>query len=71
MSHELPQRPAGNGLFPAWIGGLKYEAASAWSLPTHPPAGEPQHWGWYPSGLVWDREAGTLALVGEPHLDWA
>ena len=68
---ELPERPETTGLFPAWLGGLKYEAASAWGLPTHPAQGQAQHWGWYPSGLVWDRRAGTLAVVGEPHLDWA
>ena len=76
VQHTLPQRPAGPALFPAWIGGLKYEAAREWGLPTHPPQGQSeqdhtQHWGWYPSGLVWDREAGTLQLVGAAHLDWA
>ena len=49
---ELPERPETTGLFPAWLGGLKYEAASAWGLPTHPVQGQAQHWGWYPSGLV-------------------
>ena len=68
---ELPERPETSGLFPAWLGGLKYEAASGWDLPTHPAQGQAQHWGWYPSGLVWDRRAGTLGVVGEPHLDWA
>ena len=76
VQHTLPQRPAGPALFPAWIGGLKYEAAREWGLPTHPPQGKSrhdhtQHWGWYPSGLVWDREAGTLKVVGAAHLDWA
>ncbi|WP_407570358.1 chorismate-binding protein [Deinococcus altitudinis] len=70
VRHTLPERPAGGGLFPAWMGGLTYEAALAWGLPTHPPQGEAQHWGEYPSGLVWDRRAGTLELVGEAHLDW-
>jgi anthranilate synthase len=70
VRHDLPERPGGDGLFPAWIGGLKYEAARDWGLPTHPPQGEAQHWGWYPSGLVWDRRAGTLELLGDPHLDW-
>ncbi|WP_407538622.1 chorismate-binding protein [Deinococcus radiomollis] len=70
VRHTLPERPAGSGLFPAWIGGLKYEAALAWGLPTHPAQGEAQHWGEYPSGLVWDRRDGTLELVGEAHLDW-
>ena len=70
----LPPRPTTPGLFPAWLGGLKYEAAREWGLATHPP--EPggvgaQWWGEYPSGLVWDRETGELRLVGEPHLDWA
>ena len=74
--HTLPQQPAGPALFPAWIGGLKYEAAREWGLPTHPPQGQSQydhtqHWGWYPSGLVWNRETGTLAVVGAAHLDWA
>ena len=73
--HTLPQRPAGPALFPAWIGGLKYEAAREWGLPTHPPQGQSQHdhtqhWGWYPSGLVWNCETGTLAVVGAAHLDW-
>ncbi len=71
VRHTLPERPTGSGLFPAWIGGLKYEAALAWGLPTHAPQGEAQHWGEYPSGLVWDRRAGTLELVGDPHLDWS
>ncbi len=70
VQHTLPQRPAGTALFPAWIGGLKYEAAREWGLPTHPPQGHAQNWGWYPSGLVWDREAGTLTVVGTAHLDW-
>ena len=71
VQHTLPQRPAGPALFPAWIGGLKYEAAQEWGLSTHLPRGHTQHWGWYPSGLVWDREAGTLEVVGAAHLDWA
>ena len=76
VQRTLPQRPAGPALFPAWIGGLKYEAAREWGLPAHPPRGQSQHdhtqhWGWYPSGLVWNRETGTLAVVGAAHLDWA
>jgi len=71
VRRSLPERPETGGLFPAWIGGLKYEAALAWGLPTHPARGEPHYWGEYPSGLVWNRRAGTLTLVGTPHLDWA
>ncbi|GGR00536.1 chorismate-binding protein [Deinococcus ruber] len=68
--HTLPQRPAGTDLFPAWLGGLKYEAAQAFGLPSHPAIGPAQTWGQYPSGLVWDRLAGTLSIVGTPHLNW-
>ncbi|GHG08213.1 aminodeoxychorismate components I/II [Deinococcus piscis] len=68
---ELPERPGGGGMFPAWLGGLHYEAAQSFGLSTHPPQESGGWWGWYPSGLVWDREAGTLAVVGEPHLDWS
>ena len=71
VRHTLAERPTGGDLFPAWIGGLKYEAALAWGLPTHPAQGEAQHWGEYPSGLVWNRRDGTLELVGDPHLDWS
>ncbi|WP_245872752.1 chorismate-binding protein [Deinococcus planocerae] len=72
VQHEVPQRPGGNALFPAWLGGLKYEAARAFGLGTHDPQGEPGWWGLYPSGLVWDRGAGTLEAVGEAgHVDWA
>ncbi|GGJ71479.1 aminodeoxychorismate components I/II [Deinococcus aquiradiocola] len=71
VRHTLPQRPAGEALFPAWLGGLKYEAARAWGLPAHPPDGEAQTWGEYPSGIVWDRADGSVQVVGEPHLDWA
>lgn len=67
----LPERPDGQGFFPAYLGGLHYEAASEFGLSTHPPQAEANWWGYYPSGLVWDRQAGTLTLVGEPHLDWA
>ncbi len=67
----LPERPAGTGFFPAWLGGLHYEAAQAFGLAAHPPQEEAGWWGFYPSGLVWDREAGTLEVAGEPHLDWA
>jgi len=74
---ELPEQPAGAGLFPAWLGGLKYEAARGLApetggLDTHDPDGPPAWWGLYPSGLVWDRAAGTLEAVGEAgHVDWA
>ena len=71
VQHGLPARPSGDALFPAWLGGLKYEAARDLGLPAHPPQGEAQWWGLYPSGLVWDRAAGTLTVVGEPHVDWA
>ncbi|MEF2278193.1 chorismate-binding protein [Deinococcus sp. YIM 134068] len=72
VQSEVPERPAGDGLFPAWLGGLKYEAARAFGLVTHEPEGEPGWWGLYPSGLVWDRGAGTLEVVGEVgHADWA
>jgi anthranilate synthase len=66
----LPGRPAGNLLFPAWLGGLKYEAARDFGLDTHPARGEAAWWGHYPSGLVWDRQAGTLEVVGQAHVDW-
>ena len=67
---DIPERPAGTGLFPAYLGGLQYEAARAFGLAAHAPAGESSCWAFYPSGLVWDRAAGTLEVVGEPHLDW-
>ncbi|ADV66936.1 aminodeoxychorismate components I/II [Deinococcus maricopensis] len=67
----LPERPAGSGLFPAWLGGLKYEGARDLHLPAHAASGPAQLWGLYPSGLVWDRAAGTLEVVGEAHVDWA
>ena len=70
VRHDLPERPDTDGFFPAWLGGLKYEAAREFGLSAHPSSGAAQWWGWYPSGLVWDREAGTLSVVGEPHLDW-
>jgi anthranilate synthase len=69
--HRLPEWPTGSGFFPAWLGGLKYEAAREFGLESHAPSGEAQFWGLYPSGLVWDRAADTLKVVGEPHLDWA
>lgn len=74
---ELPERPGGGRFFPAWLGGLKYEAAGTLAqeqggLDTHPPDGPAAWWGLYPSGLVWDRAAGTLEAVGEAgHVDWA
>lgn len=68
--HDVPPRPDFDAFFPAWIGGLKYEAASAFGLPCHASEGEAQTWAFYPSGLVWDREAGTLEVVGQPHVDW-
>ena len=43
VQRTLPQRPARPALFPAWICGLKYEAAREWGLPTHPPQGQSQH----------------------------
>ncbi|WP_345450936.1 chorismate-binding protein [Deinococcus aluminii] len=73
---QVPARPEGEALFPAWLGGLKYEAARALDertggLDTHAPDGPAGWWGLYPSGLVWDREAGTLESVGEAgHVDW-
>ncbi|WP_370657340.1 hypothetical protein [Deinococcus sp. KNUC1210] len=48
--HTLPQRPAGTALFPAWLGGLKYEAAQAFGLPSHAPVGPAQIWGTIPAG---------------------
>ncbi|MBZ9750808.1 chorismate-binding protein [Deinococcus sp. HMF7604] len=71
VRRELPDVPAGNAFFPAWLGGLKYEAARGFGLNTHPAQGEAMWWGHYPSGLVWDRAAGTLDVVGRAHLDWA
>lgn len=68
--HTLPERPDGQGHFPAWLGGLKYEAAAEFGLPVQRADGPSQTWGFYPSGLVWDRAGETLSLVGEPHLDW-
>ncbi|MFC4424613.1 chorismate-binding protein [Deinococcus navajonensis] len=68
--HTLPPRPEGSALFPAWLGGLKYEAARTFGLSSHDSQGEAMWWGLYPSGLLWDREAGTLSVVGEPHVDW-
>ncbi|PTA67441.1 chorismate-binding protein [Deinococcus arcticus] len=71
VRRDLPTPPKGQTFFPAWLGGLKYEAARAFGLPTHAPQGQAMWWGFYSSGLVWDRQAGTLAVVGEPHVDWA
>lgn len=71
VQEELPERPGGMSLFPAWLGGLKYEAAREFGLSTHEPGGPAGWWGLYPSGLVWDRAAGTLEVVGEAgHVDW-
>lgn len=70
QQHELPERPAGTKAFPAWLGGLKYEAAQEFGLSTHSAQGMASWWGFYPSGLVWDRLASTLEIVGEPHMDW-
>ncbi len=68
----LPERPGGAELFPAWLGGLKYEAAREFGLSAHAPDGAAGWWGLYPSGLVWDRQAGTLTVVGGAgHVDWA
>lgn len=71
VSHELPPSPPGDAFFPAWLGGLKYEAARTFGLAAHAAHGQAMWWGEYPSGLVWDRAAGTLEVVGEPHVDWA
>lgn len=72
VREAVPERPEGEAFFPAWLGGLKYEAAQAFGLETHPPEGAAAWWGLYPSGLVWDRAAGTLEAVGEAgHVDWA
>ncbi|WP_235610165.1 chorismate-binding protein [Deinococcus aerius] len=71
VQEELPERPEGDALFPAWLGGLKYEAARGFGLRTHGPEGRAGWWGLYPSGLVWDRLSGTLEIVGEAgHVDW-
>ncbi len=71
MQATVPERPAGEAFFPAWLGGLQYEAARAFGLDTHVSAARTAWWGLYPSGLVWDREAGTLDIVGEAaHVDW-
>ena len=78
VQHHLPEWPAGSGMFPAWLGGLHYEAAHAFGLTTHPASSPTQTWGLYPSGLVWQRDfntdnphaSGQLSIVGEPHLDW-
>lgn len=77
MQHHLPEFEPLDGLanecqyFPAWLGGLKYEAASSFGLSSHAASSETQFWGWYPSGLVWHRAEQHLELVGEPHLDWS
>ncbi|WP_221089360.1 chorismate-binding protein [Deinococcus aquaedulcis] len=71
VRHDLPDPPGGHTFFPAWLGGLKYEAARAFGLHTHAPQGPAMWWGHYPSGLVWDRQACTVAVVGEPHVPWA
>ncbi|WP_019585002.1 aminodeoxychorismate components I/II [Deinococcus apachensis] len=71
VQEELPERPEGHALFPAWLGGLKYEAAREFGLGTHEPEGRAGWWGRYPSGLVWDRVSGRLEIVGEAgHVDW-
>lgn len=69
--HQLPERPAGGAVFPAWLGGLQYEAAAGFGLPTHAPTSPAQTWHFYPSGLVWDRVQNSFEVVGEPHLNWA
>ena len=61
VQNTLPERPdsieaGSSAIFPAWIGGLTYEAE--------------HHWAYYPSGIVWDRLEGTFEQVGESHLDW-
>ena len=45
VTHDLPDRPAGDAVFPAWLGGLKYEAARTFGLATHAPRGEAMWWG--------------------------
>lgn len=67
--YTLPPRPTTDAFFPAWLGGLKYEAAHDLGLPSKALA-QAQWWGFYPSGLVWDRVTGEMHVVGEPHLDW-
>ncbi|THF85131.1 aminodeoxychorismate components I/II [Deinococcus sp. KSM4-11] len=67
---HLPERPVASGYFPAWLGGLKYEAARSFGLATHDGRGAAMWWGLYPSGLVWDRVAGTVTVVGDGHVDW-
>ncbi|UBV42134.1 chorismate-binding protein [Deinococcus taeanensis] len=71
VQRDLPERPDGTAVFPAWLGGLKYEAARTLGLPAHAPRGEAMWWGLYPSGLVWDRARGTLSVVGDAHVNWA
>ncbi len=70
VQFTLPVRPSGTALFPAWLGGLKYEAAREFGLEAHSARDDAAWWGFYPSGLVWDRQAGTLEVVGQPHVDW-
>lgn len=78
VCHSLPTVPeSGAGFFPAWIGGLKYEAAAEYGLSVHSQPSSSsankefsQWWGFYPSGLVWDRQQQTLQVIGQPHLAW-
>jgi anthranilate synthase len=74
ISLELPERPVGDAIFPAWIGGLTFEAGQKYGFATqqseHPSAYPQQYWAFYPSGLLWDRLEGTFTIVGEPHLNW-
>lgn len=69
VSHTLPKQPQGLQ-FPAWIGGLTFEASEQYGLPSR--GGGFEHWAYYPSGLVWDRltPGAHCVVVGEPHLDW-
>lgn len=68
---DLPDWPGGTDFFPAWLGGLRYEASRDFDLATRTPDRPAQQWGLYPSGLVWQRAESRLTVVGEPHLDWA
>lgn len=72
VQKTLPSRPRGNAVFPAWLGGLKYEAARDFGFDVHPSEAGDSWWGWYPSGLMWDRETKEFCVLGEMgHIDWA
>lgn len=69
---QIPDFPAfAETHFPAWLGGLHYEAAAQFGLSTHEPEENGGWWGFYPSGLVWNHETEEMTLQGEPHFDWA